>query len=306
MRFSIVIPCFASEKSLEELCLRLDKAIAPISLDYEIVLVDDGSPDRTWSVIQELAGRDSRIRGIRLSRNFGQHHAITAGLDHARGDWVVVMDCDLQDRPEEIPRLYSKAAEGYDMVIGLRTERQDSFFKKLGSRLFRVTFNYLTDSSLDQQAGNFGIYARKVVDSVVRLREQNRSFGLFANWVGFRRATIAITHAPRAHGKSSYTFARLFSLAMDSIVAHSNKLLRLSIALGFLLSGLSLLFALFLVARYVFWGLTVQGWTSLMVSIYFSAGLIIGSIGVVGLYIGKIFNEVKARPLYVIASTTFD
>ncbi len=155
----------------------------PLSEDYELVLVNDASPDRSWEVIQELAQADPRIRGINLSRNFGQHHAITAGLDFVRGDWIVVMDCDLQDMPEEIPKLYRKALEGYDVVLGLRSNRQDGFLKKLGSNFFRLVFNYLTDSDLDNRAGNFGIYAKKVIESVVRMREQNRSFGLFALWV---------------------------------------------------------------------------------------------------------------------------
>ena len=304
--FSIVIPCYRSAESLHELCLRLDQSLSPISSDYEIILVNDASPDDSWSVIRELAAKDTRVRGLNLSRNFGQHYAITAGLDFARGDWVVVMDCDLQDMPEEIPKLYRKAQEGFDIVVGLRAQRKDSYLKILGSHIFRSVFNYFTDSNRDNRAGNFGIYAGKVIKNVNTLREQNRSFGLFTLWVGFRRTTIEIEHAQRAHGKSSYTLSRLLALAMDSIVAHSNKLLQISIKLGFVLSFISLLYALLLVVRYVVWGLTVEGWTSLIVSIYFTSGLIIGNIGVVGLYVGKIFNEVKGRPLYVIDSTTFE
>ena len=302
---SIVIPVYRSQESLRELYSRLSTSLSKISPNYEIVLVNDASPDGSWPIIQELARQDDRVRGINLSRNFGQHYAITAGLDYARGDWIVVMDCDLQDMPEEIPTLYQKALEGYDIVVGLRTDRKDSFLKKLSSKLFKHVFNYFTDSNIDNRAGNFGIYSRKVIQSLTLLKEQNRSFGLFALWVGFRRIGIDITHAPRVHGKSSYTFMRLLYLAMDSIVSHSNKLLRISIKLGFFLSLSSLLYALWLVTRYLVWNSSVEGWTSLMVIISFSTGLIIGNIGIVGLYVGKIFNEVKGRPLYIIDSTTF-
>ncbi len=305
IHLSVVIPVYRSQESLKELYTRLVMALSQISKNYEIILVNDASPDNSWSIIQELASQDSNVRGINLSRNFGQHYAISAGLDYVRGDWIVVMDCDLQDMPEEIPKLYEKAQEGYDIVVGLRTERKDPFLKKLGSKLFNRVFKFLTDSSVDNRTGNFGIYAKKVIQNVTRFKEQNRNFGLFALWVGFRRTEIDITHAPRTHGKSSYTFLRLLSLAMDSIIAHSNKPLRISIKLGFFLSLASLLTAIWLVARYFIWGSTVEGWTSLMVSICFSTGLIIGNIGIVGLYIGKAFNEVKGRPLYIIDSTTF-
>jgi dolichol-phosphate mannosyltransferase len=201
------------------------------------------------------------------------------------------MDCDLQDQPEEIIKLYHKAQEGYDIVVGRRACRKDTFIKKIGSRLFYKVFTYFTGSKIDNRIGNFGIYARKVIKSITLLREQNRSFGLFALWVGFRRIEMDIEHSRRFSGKSSYNLRRLLHLAMDSIIAHSNKLLLISIKLGFILSFSSLLYALLLVVEYIFWSTPVAGWPSLMVSIYFTGGLIIGSIGVVGLYIGKIFDE---------------
>lgn len=280
-------------------------ALALIVEDHEIILVNDASPDLAWTTIQSLAISDEKIRGINLSRNFGQHYAITAGLDFARGDWVVVMDCDLQDQPEDIPRLYKKALEGFDLVIGRRTLRQDSFLKKIASRAFYKVFSYLSGTSVDHRIGNFGIYARKVIRSIQFLKEQNRSFGLFALWVGFRRTEIDVEHVRRPCGKSSYTLGRMITLAMDSLIAHSNKLLRASIKLGFLLASLSIFASLWLFVRYFVWSTPIAGWTSLMVSLFFATGLIIGTIGILGLYIGKIFDEVKGRPLYIIDSTTF-
>jgi dolichol-phosphate mannosyltransferase len=303
---SVVIPVYQSQGSLSELCSRLNTALSSISSNYEIILVNDASPDESWLRIKELANLDKRVRGINLSRNFGQHYAITAGLDQVRGDWVVVMDCDLQDRPEEIVRLYQKAQEGYDVVVGRRENRQDGFLKKIGSRFFYKVFTYFTGAKVDNRISNFGIYARKVIRSIDMLKEQNRSFGLFALWVGFRRVEIDVVHASRAQGKSSYTLKSLIRLAIGSIVAHSNKLLRISVKLGLLLSLSSLFYALWLVVRYFLWGIPAAGWTSVMVSIYFTAGLIMGGIGIMGLYIGKIFDEVKGRPLYIVDSTTFE
>ncbi len=303
---SVVTPVYGCAASLEKLYGRLVSTLEKISGDFEIIMVNDASPDGAWETIRALAEKDRRVKGISLSRNFGQHRAITAGLDYAEGEWIVVMDCDLQDRPEEILKLYAKAQEGYDAVVGRRVERRDSFFKKAGSALFYRIYNYLTDSQVDRAIGNFGIYSSKVIDSVRRFKEQNRSFGLFVLWTGYKRTEIEIVHSERETGKSSYTFSKLINLAIESIVAHSNKPLQLSVKLGFLLSLLSLIYAFWLVIRYLIWNHHVEGWTSLIVSVYFLAGLIIGSIGMTGLYIGKIFDEVKERPLYLVREMTFE
>jgi dolichol-phosphate mannosyltransferase len=270
-----------------------------------LIFVDDHSPDSSKKIIQRISNEDEKVRGIFLSRNFGQHNAITAGLDHARGDWIVVMDCDLQDVPEEIVNLYATAQQGYDVVVGKRAIRRDGFFKKLGSKLFYAAFKYLADSNVNDRIGNFGIYSEKVISEIKQLREHNRSFGLLAIWVGFKRIEIDINHGIRKHGKSSYTLRRMIKLAVDSIVAHSNKLLVISINLGFLIALSSFTLGMWYVLRYFISGTSFPGWTSLLVSIFFATGLIITTIGIVGLYIGKIFDEVKSRPLYIIDTTTF-
>lgn len=303
---SVISPVYGSDKSLAELCSRLHGVLNVLTPNYEIILVNDASPDDSWMIIKELAEQDSRVKGINLSRNFGQHYAITAGLDFARGDWVVIMDCDLQDVPEEIPKLYREAQTGFDMVIGQRTERKDSFLKKCMSLLFYRFFAYLSGTKINNRIGNFGIYSHKVVSNIRQLKEQNRSFGLFAIWVGFRRKEIEILHAARKHGSTSYTFSKMVSLAFDSIIAHSDKLLRLTVKFGLFVSLSSFLFAIFIVINYLFWTVPIIGWTSLILSVYFTAGLIIGTIGIVGLYVGKIFDEVKGRPLYIIDTTTFE
>ncbi|MCA9023364.1 MAG: glycosyltransferase family 2 protein, partial [Planctomycetaceae bacterium] len=285
---SVVTPVYGASGILEELYQRLLAALSKITDSFEIIMVNDSSPDNAWEIIQKLSAKDCRLKGINLSRNFGQHHAITAGLDFAKSDWVVVMDCDLQDQPEELHKLYYKAIEGYDVVVGLRQQRQDTYFKKLCSKIFFRTFAYFTNSKVDHRIGNFGIYSQKVIRSITRLKEQNRSFGLFAIWVGFRRIEIPVEHAKRPYGKSSYSFNRMLSLALSSIVAHSNKLLVMFVNLGFLIASISFMVVIWLVFRYLIWGISVIGWTSLIASIYLTTGLIISVIGMLGVYVGKI------------------
>lgn len=306
IEISVISPIYKCEECIEELCHRLIKSLEKITDSFEIILINDGSPYNDWEIIKKMAAADKRVKGINLSRNFGQHYAITAGLEYANGRWSVVMDCDLQDQPEEIEKLYAKAMEGYDIVVGKRAKRKDRFLKKIASKFFYAVFNYFTGAKVDNRIGNFGIYSQKVIKNILKLKEQNRSFGLFALWVGFSRVEIDVQHAKRIKGKSSYDLYKMVSLAINSVVAHSNKLLRLSIKIGFILSFCSILYALWLFLTYFLWFKPIAGWTSVMVSMYFLTGLVLGSIGIVGIYIGKIFDETKGRPLYIVESTTFE
>lgn len=272
--------------------------------DYEIILVNDASPDLAWNTIVKLSETNPHIKGLNLSRNFGQHHAITAGLDFAFGDWVVVMDCDLQDRPEEIPKLYEKACEGYDVVFGNRVIRQDKWAKRKSSQLFYKLYDYLAERSSDHTVANFSISSQKVIKGFRQMREQNRLFPLFIQWMGFKTAYIPIQHDERLEGKSSYNIKKLISLGTDVLISQSNKPLRLSIQFGFLISFVSFIYGVYLFIRYFFLAEPVQGWTSVMVSIYFVSGLIFFNFGIIGLYIGKVFNETKGRPLYLIQDKT--
>ncbi|UOQ49658.1 glycosyltransferase family 2 protein [Gracilibacillus caseinilyticus] len=303
---SVVVPVYGCETCLIELCDRIKTAVLSIPAKYEIILVNDASPDQAWQTIKRLSAQDNAIKGIDFARNFGQHHAITAGLDDAAGDWVIVMDCDLQDRPEEIPNLYDKAVEGYDIVFAKRTARQDNWFKRKSSQLFYRVYDYLSGQTTDYSTANFSIIEQKVVKSFRKLREQNRYFPLFIKWMGYRSTSIPVRHDARAEGKSSYNLYKLIHLATDAIISQSNKPLRLSIQFGFLISLVSFLYAVYLFCRYFFMDEHVQGWTSVMVSLFFIGGLIFFHFGVLGLYIGKIFNETKGRPLYLIREKTDD
>ena len=305
VHISIVTPIYKCSGCLNELYERLKKSLSTITESFEIIMINDASPDNSWDNIVSLSKTDSRVRGVNLSRNFGQHKAITAGLDFANGDWIVVMDCDLQDQPEEIIKLYNKAQEGYDIVFGRRAQRKDSFIKKLGSKLFYKVFDYFTNSKVDSSIANFSIISNKVLQSLNKLREQNRMYPLFINWVGFKRVNINIEHAKREEGKSSYTLSKLINLAIDSIVSQSNVPLKISIKFGFTISLLSLMYAVLLIIKYFMFSIPVEGWTSVMVSIYFIGGLLFANMGMIGLYIGKVFDETKARPIYIVQETTF-
>jgi len=303
---SVVIPVYKAEACLHELYRRLCAAIGTITEDFEIILVEDCGGDESWTIIGELAHQDNRVKGLQFSRNFGQHYGITAGLDICDGDWVVVMDCDLQDRPEEIPRLYAKAQGGFDVVLARRGKRQDSFVKRLGSLLFYRIFNYLADTNYDAEVGNFRIISRKVVVAYRSMREQLRFFGGLVDWMGFSTTSIDVQHAERYAGETSYTFTKMLKLASSAVIANTDKPLRLAIKFGFSLAFFAFLFGGYILAKALLYGTPVLGWSSLMVSVYFLGGIIITILGVMGLYLGKTFDECKNRPLYLIQNKTFD
>lgn len=305
MHLSIVSPVYKAEKIIDELINRLATELPKITSDYEIILVDDCGPDDSWSKIEERCAKDSRVKGIKLSRNFGQHHAITAGLDFSRGTWVVVMDCDLQDRPEEIQQLYIKANEGFDMVFARRINRQDNYIKRMASKYFYLIFSYLSGIKQDGSVANFGIYNRKVINSINSLREPMRAFSPMARWVGFSKTNIDVVHGVRFEGKSSYNLSKLTNLALDIAISYSDKPLKLVIKTGFWISFLSLLYVAYALFAYFAGIIKVIGYTSLIVSIWFLAGLTIFILGVIGLYLGKTFEGVKNRPLYLVDKKTF-
>jgi len=296
---------YKAEDCLPELYRRLVESLESFTTDFECILVEDCGGDQSWPIIQELCNNDPRFKGIQFSRNFGQHYGITAGLDYARGEWVVVMDCDLQDRPEEIPRLYAKALEGHDVVLAQRMNRQDRTQKKLSSRLFYSLFNYLTDMDYDPSVGNFRIMSAKVVLQCRQMREGLRFLPGMVDWMGFPAAKIEVEHASRFSGESSYTFSQLLKLGTDTIIAYSDKPLRMSIRFGFSIAAISFLAGIALLTYATFFNIPIMGWSSLIVSLYFLGGIIIANLGIIGIYLGKTFDETKRRPLYIINHKTF-
>jgi len=303
MKISIVSPIYRAENIVEELVRQIIKSVEPLTSDFEIVLVNDASPDHSWMKIWEICRKDSRVKGINLSRNFGQHYAITAGLSYASGEWIVVMDCDLQDRPDEIPNLYAKALEGWDIVYARRMERQDGFWKKMSSQAFHRVYSYLSGSKSDRTIANFGIYKKKVIQEYNKMTEKARSFPSLIAYLGFKATTIDVSHSERYEGSSSYTLSKLIRLTVDVLVSNSTKPLLLAVQFGFIISFISVLLALYNVIAY-FTGINlVHGYTTTIFSIWFVGGMTIFVLGIVGLYIGKIFDEVKNRQLFIVDET---
>lgn len=285
---------------VHELVRRIVESVSLISEDFEIILVNDCSPDYSWNEILKECANDKRVKGINLSRNYGQPSAIAAGMQYTKGQWVVVMDCDLQDRPEEIVQLYNKASEGFDIVLGLRVERHDSFLKKMSSAVFNKVFSYLCDLDSDKRSSNFGIYKNCVIEQYNKMPERGETFSILIRELGFKLASIPIQHDVRLEGKSSYSLKKLLSFAFNLIIINTNKPLRIMVYWGFVMALLSVLFALYNIFSYFFGYINLAGFTTTVFSIWFVGGMIMMQLGVTGIYIGKIFDKTKGRPLYVV------
>jgi len=296
---SIVSPVYQAEKIIAELVRQLHENLKTITEDYEIILVNDASTDNSWEAVIGECTKDTRVKGINLSRNFGQHYAITAGLHYAKGEWIIVMDCDLQDRPDEIPNLYRKAQEGWDIVYARRTARRDKFTKRLFSKLFYAVFTYLSGIKTHNN-GNFGIYHSRVIAEYNRMKEYARSFGTLIQYLGFKSCEINVRHGERFEGKSSYNLAKMIRLAADVILSSSDKPLKLSIQFGLIVSVLSFLLALYNIFARLTGIIQLGGFTTTVFSIWFVGGIILFVLGIVGLYIERIFTQVKGRQLFIV------
>jgi dolichol-phosphate mannosyltransferase len=297
---SIVSPVYEAGLIVPHLVSEATSALESITDSFEIILVDDRSKDDSWNSIKQECKKSRHVKGLRLSKNFGQHSAITAGLSLASGDWIVVMDCDLQDRPDQIPNLYHKALEGYDIVFARRRNRKDSKIKRFYSRTFYSIFSYLTETAQDATIGNFGIYQKKVIDAVLNMDDNIRYFPAMVRWVGFKSTQIDVKHSARMQGKSTYNFRKLLLLAVNNIISFSDKPLRLVAQGGLILSAISLSIGLLYLAGYLLGMITIAGYASIIISIWFTAGINIFVLGLVGIYVGKAFEKIKGRPAYII------
>ena len=263
MDISVVIPVYGCRAALPELHKRLTKTLESLTKDYEIILVNDYCPQNSWEVIEKLCLEDVHVKGIELSRNFGQMKAILAGLDYSHGKWTVVMDCDLQDRPEEIINLYNKAMEGYDIVFARRKKRKDSFIKVFLANQFYKIYKFATDGNYDGNVCNFSIVNRKAVDSYCSMREQHRGYVMYMKWLGFNQAVIDVEHDERYEGKSSYNLKKRINMALELLTSQSDKVLRLFVKLGFLMTLVSVLVIIYLIIHY-FVNHVSPGWTSIV------------------------------------------
>ncbi len=301
---AVIVPVYMGRSVLRELCQRLVASLEQITDRFSVILVDDRSRDDPWALIRAIGQEDERIKGIQLSRNFGQHQALTAGIDYAQANWYIVMDCDLQDAPEDIPILYKNALEGFDIVVGVRRKEGHGFAKRRSSQLFYAVFNLLAGFELDWEVGNFRIFSDRVAVGFRKMREQMRFLPASLNFLGFHVGKVELPHHPRPEGKSSYTFAKLFRLASGTILSYSNLPLRLAAIFGLVISVLSLLGAGIIVLRKLAWDIPVSGWASLIVAVFVLGGIQIFITGIVGIYVGKCFDEAKRRPLYFVRETS--
>lgn len=303
---SVVIPCYNEEEVIHETIKRLKEFCSKLkNLDVELIFVDDGSRDRTRTLLKDYAQQDARIKLIGFARNFGHQIAVTAGIDAASGDAVVLIDADLQDPPEVVHEMIAKWREGYDVVYGTRTERPgESRFKLATARAFYRLLNKLSNTPIPLDTGDFRLMSRKVVDTLRAMPERDRFVRGMVSWVGFKQTALPYKRAVRFAGESKYPLRKMLRFATDGILSFSTKPLQMSVALGMfsaLLAMGGIGYALYLRLLTNIW---VEGWTALMIAVLFLGGVQLISVGILGEYIGRIYNEVKQRPLYVVQEYT--
>ncbi|MBR9970979.1 glycosyltransferase family 2 protein [Magnetospirillum sulfuroxidans] len=300
---SLVVPMFNEAGNLDTLFARLTQVMADLGESYEIVCIDDGSKDDTVARVLEHRQRDPRIKVVELSRNFGKELALTAGLHHTSGQAVVMIDADLQHPPETIKEMMAKWRDGYEMVIAVRRDReQETAFKRLASKAFYEMFGRVSEVQLPPGAGDFRLLDRKVVDVLNAMPEHARFMkGLYA-WVGFKQTIIPFDVADRAHGETKFNLFRLWRLAIDGITSFTSVPLKVWTFIGSLVASFALLYGLLFIVKTLILGIDVPGYPSLIVAITFFSGVQLISLGVIGEYLGRVFSEVKNRPLYVVRS----
>ncbi|GHF98335.1 glycosyltransferase family 2 protein [Streptomyces filamentosus] len=304
MLLSLVVPCFNEEDVLARFHDHVTKELDALEGDFEIVYVDDGSRDRTLPILRDLAAADpARVRFVSFSRNFGKEAAMLAGLRHAAGDAVVIMDADLQHPPELVHRMVALHAEGYDQVVARRTREGDRVTRTLTARVYYWAINRLVDVELVDGVGDFRLLSRRTVDAILGLGEYNRfSKGLFS-WVGFRTTTFAYENAVREEGRSKWTFGKLLNYGLDGLLSFNNKPLRAAVYLGLLLVSVALAYAGWIVADALAHGVDTPGYVTLLVAVTALAGVQMVMVGLIGEYVGRIYYEVKRRPHYLVAET---
>lgn len=303
-KYSIVIPVFNEEHSLPELKIRITELLSKLDGPGEVILVDDGSRDRSYELMMKIQSQDPRFKLIRLSRNFGHQIAVTAGMDYAAGDATIVMDADLQDPPSVVLEMAKKWQEGFEVVYAVRQAREgETFFKKISALLFYRVLRKMTDLDMPADVGDFRLVDRKALEAFKELRESNRYVRGMFSWIGFKQTGVLYKRHQRFAGETHYPFRKMLKLAKDAIVSFSYAPLRLTLNLGFFISGCSIVYGLVAIYLKVTGQFTVTGWPSLAALVSFLGGAQLVVIGILGEYIGRIHEEVKGRPLYFISAT---
>lgn len=300
-KYSLIIPAYNEQKVILDSYKRLKKVMDLIGEEYELIFVSDGSTDGTETIIKSICSKDNHVKLINFSRNFGHQIAISAGLDHASGDAVIIIDADLQDPPEIIPEMIKKWKEGFEVVYGKRIRRKgETFFKKFSAYIFYRLLRSLTNTDIPVDTGDFRLVDKKVCNVIKQLREKNRFTRGLVSWVGFRQSCVEYIREERKAGKTKYPIRKMLHFAIDAITSFSNRPLRTSTYLGFTLSFLSFLYVIYAVYQKLFTTNTTLGWTSSIAINLFFNGVILVMLGIIGEYIGRIYEESKGRPLYIL------
>jgi polyisoprenyl-phosphate glycosyltransferase len=303
--FSIVVPVFNEESVVLETYKRLKKVMDALNEPYEIIFINDGSRDKTAYMVNEISILDKNIKLIDFSRNFGHQIAVTAGMDFSLGKAVVVIDADLQDPPEVIPKMIEKWREGYDLVYGKRAERKgDTVFKKLTASIFYRLLRKMTDVDIPVDTGDFRLIDRKVCDALKSVNERNRYIRGLISWLGFRQTGVEFTRDKRFAGETKYPLRKMIKFAFDAITSFSYKPLKLASYAGVFTSILSFIYLLYVLYLRLFTDRTEVGWTSIVAVNLFFNGIILIILGIIGEYIGRIYDEAKGRPLYIVRELT--
>jgi polyisoprenyl-phosphate glycosyltransferase len=305
MKLSVILPVRDEAPVIPDLIPRLTSALEALDESWEVILVDDGSRDSSWALLEDAAEHDERIRAIRFSRSFGHQIALSAGLRLASGDAVVTMDSDLQHPPELIGSLLAKAAEGYDVVYAVRSETDgENWFKRESARAFYWLFGRLTALDLPQAGGDFRYMSRRVVDALLAMPERHRFLRGMTSWVGYQQGIVEYERQPRAAGASKYTLRKMLAFGWDAVVSFSALPLRVASVLGLVFSFLGLLYLAYVIAVRLFTEQAVAGWTSVVAAVIVLGGVQLLCLGIIGQYLGRMFDEIKGRPLYLIAEDT--
>lgn len=299
---SVVIPMYNEEEVIETTYRRLTEALEPIGETYELIFVNDGSRDSTAKIVRRLGEQDARVKMVDFSRNFGHQIAVTAGMDHASGRTVVLIDADLQDPPELIPEMIARWREGYDVVYGRRIARRgESWFKKLTAAAFYRLLRSMTSVSIPVDTGDFRLMDRKVCDALGSMREQSRFIRGMVSWAGFRQTSVEYVRDERFAGETKYPLRKMIRLSLDAITSFSTKPLKIAGVLGFFMSAVGFVYLLVVLYQRLFTNTTQPGWSSMVVISLLFHGITLSLLGVLGEYIGRIYEETKRRPLYVVA-----
>ena len=303
MDISIVIPVYGCPAALVPLHERLSTVLTGMNVSYEIIMVDDCDKMNSWEEVQKLALKDEHVKAIHFTKNFGQGCAITAGVRMSSGDHIITMDCDLQDAPENIPDLYGKALEGYDVVFVRRQKRKESFLVRLFAKWYHNVLCWLSGVEFDYDLATYLIASRRAADYYISSKDRGRDFGVFLMWLGFKHTFVEYEQDRRYEGKSSFTFVKKWKTAVGIITTYSNRPLYVSIWVGVASAVFSFIYIIYAFVQYFVYNANPEGWTTVAAAIFFFGGAILSTLGLMGIYLGNVFDMSKDRPLYAIQET---